>query len=1134
MTIADVVRQLNEQKISVYLEDGKLKTKSSKDALTPAAVALIKQHKEDLLQFLSRSSQVTPGTTGQPIPRVARDMPVYPLAFAQQRLWFIDQLAADQSQYIISNALLCRGQLEPAALQYAFDQILQRHEVLRTIYQTEAEQPVQRVLPVQTLPVQTSQLLEVDPDRELQQIRQLLAAEASRPFVLSCDLMLRVQLIRLLPAQQEQRHLLLISMHHIASDGWSSAVLTRELMHFYQQALTGQAGEPLAELPCQYLDYACWQRQLLQNGTYQQQLQFWQQQLAQLPAVHGLPLDRPRAAVASQAGAVVSQWVPAALTEQLHALAQQQGVTLFMLLQTAFALLVGRWSRESDVVLGTPVAGRQHPSLEPLIGFFVNTLVLRSELQWQWSFSQLLQQNKQMILQSFSNQDVPFETLVEQLQPERSTSYSPLFQLMFALQNHESVALELPGLQLSAVAGTEQSSKFELNLVCAHDGEQINCYWNFRTELFEAQTIRAMADSFVVLLEAIVGDVQGCIGDYPLLNSVQQQALLRQQPAAMVPVTGNMAQLLLGWARQQPQAIALIETRTGRQLSYQQLVAQASGLAVRLQQQYQPGDKVAIYLPRQNEQIIAALAVLLAGLCYVPLDIQSPDQRCSYILADSAAVCVLTTAALAQKVAELAAVPAICCDDLSELPADVATLNTPSHGETPAIVIYTSGSTGKPKGVLLSHNNVLHLVSQQQELQVTAQDCCTHAANFAFDASTVEVWSTLSSGARLVLVDHETYIYPARLKACYLQYGVTVAFVTTAVLNQIAAELPDAFQSLRMLAFGGERVDATAVSRILQAGAPELLLHCYGPTENTTYSTFYPVTEHRQHDYPIGRGLPGGLLFVLDERRQLVPAGMPGELYVGGAGISLGYHGQDALTAQAFVAVPAVHSGLLYKTGDLVRLDAQGQLCYLSRVDDQVKLRGFRIEPAEISHALTLLDDIDEAVVVLAGSGEHAFLAAYVSSVSPLDDAEFIRRCRQHCTATLPDYMRPAVIVRLEALPKNANGKIDKKALPLPQSPVQEYVAARTPTEQQLCGIWQQLLKVERVGIHDHFFQLGGHSLLATRLTSHIRQHFGVELPLHVLFNAPQLHVLATYLDALLLNTQPMTPAADDAEEGFL
>ncbi len=1042
------------------------------------------------------------------IERVDRDADLA-LSYAQQRLWFIDQLEGGSSQYNMPVAYRLKGELNTAAFMAALDTIVERHEVLRTHFEVREDQTYQVIAEGVGADVEQLDLSDLDDSDQLHQVQQLAALQAQQDFDLSSDVMLRVQLIKL----SEVDHVVLSTMHHVASDGWSMGIFFRELSHLYRAYSDDQ--EPvLPELPVQYADYARWQRDWLSGEVLSKQLGYWEQQLSGVAPVHNLPLDHSRPNTQSFVGQVHRVLVDADLSQRLRDYCQSHEVTMFMFLETVFALLVSRYSGEDDIVIGTPIAGRDHGDTEGLIGFFVNTLVLRTGIQAGQGFGDLLKANKQTILDAYTHQHIPFEMLVEELKPERSLSHGPIFQLSFTLHKEGQGVLELAGLELGAVESSHRIIKFDLELnVAEHEGQLI-LGWNYNTDLFELSTIERLSDSYRLLLEGILLDADRAVGELPLLSADQQQQLrLWNATDQMLPGEQGIHELFELQASNSPDAIAVV--MEDHCISYGELNRRANQLAHYLRARgLELEQRVGVCLPQGVEQIVAFVAIIKAGGVYIPLDVDYPSERLAFMLTDAQVRLVLSSSTTLAKVVELEAEIIDLDEWQTLLDYPVNNLSTTNSAQSLAYIIYTSGSTGQPKGVCATHQAVIRLVKNCCYIEISGNDRIAQSSTVSFDAATFEIWGALLNGACLVAVSKDTLLNPAQLRLSWLQQKVSVTFLTTALLNQIVQYAADAFNSLRVLLYGGERCDAQMVRQILSVGGPEHLLHVYGPTEVTTFASYFPVTTIAEGDstVPIGKPIGNTTAYVLDEAFNQVPVGVVGELYLGGIGVARGYLDRRTLTALHFVPDPfnAQPGRRLYRTGDLVRYGADGDLEYVGRIDHQVKLRGFRIELGEIESALEHHAGVESGLVQVVDSDLGQQLVGYITTEQSLEEAKL----KQSLQQVLPSYMVPMAIVQLESFPLTANGKVDRERLPSPdwEAYRQSYVGARDEVEHQLVSIFESLLPVDRVGIDDNFFELGGHSLLATQLISKVRQQLDVELPLRVLFEQPTVAGLSAQL----------------------
>ncbi len=882
-------------------------------------------------------------------------------------------------------------------------------------------------------------------------------------------------------------------------------VLIRDLGALYAAARTGRPA-PLPPLAVQYADFALWQRERLRGEVLASQLAWWRERLAGAPAVLDLPMDRPRPAVRSRRGGVVPAPVPAAVAAGLRAVGQRTGATLFMTLLAAFQALLARYAGV-EAPVGSPIAGRNQKALEDLIGFFVNTLVLRTGMAGDPTFTELAGRAREAILGAYAHQEVPFEKLVEELAPYRDTSYSPLFQVMLALQNAPQPAVDLAGLRIETLEGAGSTAKFDLTVTFAETADGLGGSLEYSLDVFDPATAGRIVRHFQTLLAGAAADPGRRLSELPLLDETERAQLLDRwnATATAYPREATVPGLFRLQADRRPKAPAL--DFGGEVVTYGELAARASQVAGYLQSLgVRRGDHVGVSLERSPELIVCLLAVLEAGAAYVPLDPTYPADRLAFMAEDSGAGVVLTR----------------------EEPGPAAR-PVPLGADDIAYVMYTSGSTGRPKGVAIPHRGIVRLVVGTRYVALAPSERVGHISNIAFDAATFEIWGALLNGACLVGMEREVALAPARLAAEVKERGITTLFLTTALFQQVAREAPETFRGLRNVFFGGEACDPGLVRQSLERGAPERLLHVYGPTENTTYATWHLVSSVPDGavTVPIGAPISNSTAYVVGPDLNLCPVGVPGELLVGGDGLAQGYWNRPDLTAEKFVPNPFGEAGSrLYRTGDLVRWLPEGAIEFLGRIDQQVKVRGFRIEPGEIEAALLAHSGVSAAVVqVWEPSPGDRRLAAWV--VGETDGL------RAFLEERLPSYMVPAAFVSLPALPLTPNGKVDRKALPAPVAADfggEGFVAPRTPEEEILAGIWRDLLGVGDVGVYDDFFELGGHSLLATRLASRLRTAFGVELPIRQLFETPTLAALAAAVqEARRVDVPPVVPVPRDS-----
>ncbi|WP_035060897.1 non-ribosomal peptide synthetase, partial [Andreprevotia chitinilytica] len=1078
------------------------------------------------LKMLKESNEAKRPETKTSIAPADRSQPL-PLSWSQQRLWFIEQLDANASAaYHMPAALQLTGQLDRPALCRALDRLVARHESLRTTFARVDGEPVQVIAPADAgLALQEQDLRQLSAAARTAEVQQALANTASQPFDLAHGPLIRGQLLRL----ADDDHLLLITQHHIISDGWSIGVLVREVSALYAAFQQGQA-DPLPPLTIQYADYAVWQRQWLQGEVLQTQRTFWRDHLLGAPALLELPTDRPRPPTQSYRGSALALTLPPALTAGLKQLSQRHGATLFMTLLAGWSVLLSRWSGQDDVVIGTPVANRPRSELEGLMGFFVNTLALRVRLDGNPSVQTVLAQTKASTLAAYGHQDLPFEQVVDALQPPRSLSHSPLFQTLFALNNTpHGKALGLPGLTLQAIDPPRNTTQFDLSLTLHEDGATLSGQLQYATDLFDAQTIERLAGHFETLLAGMVANDQQSVGQLPLLSAVERQQVLHDfnaTPAsAHFQTDALIHQLFEAQAAQQPDAIAL--TCEDQTLSYGALNARANQLAHHLiALGVRPDDRVALCLDRGVDLLVGLLGILKAGGAYVPLDPNYPAERLAYMLSDSQPVALVTQAGLLEALPAID-VPVVALDSASGLADQPASNPVVANltAERLAYVIYTSGSTGQPKGVMVEHGNVQRLFATTAErFAFGPTDVWTLFHSIAFDFSVWEVWGALIYGGRLVIVPSLCARSPQAFHELLCREQVTVLNQTPSAFRQLlvaqaAAPMPHA---LRRIIFGGEALELHALAPWFAHNDPAQteLVNMYGITEITVHATWRVITPA---DVAAGQGsvvgpaLPDLRAYVLDAYRQPVPVGVTGELYIGGAGVARGYLNRPELTAERFIADP-FHTDAkarLYKTGDLGRWLPNGQIEYLGRNDFQVKIRGFRIELGEIEAQLTACAGVREAVVIAREDqpGDQRLVAYLI----PQDDIELSAGdLRQQLSESLADYMLPSAFITLETFPLTPNGKLDRKALPAPdQSAVvsRAYEAPQGEVEQAITTIWQDLLGLERVGRHDHFFELGGHSLMVVALIERLRQH-SLVADVRAVFSAPTVAGLAAAVTA--------------------
>ena len=1050
-----------------------------------------------------------------PILRVARKKEL-PLSFSQQRLWFLDQYEPNSSVYNIPSALRLRGALDIGALEQSLNEIIRRHEILRTTFSMLDGKPIQVIAPSLMVSVPVIDLRDHPEGEREQKAQQLAKEEARQPFDLAQGPLFRSRLLRL----GEDDYVLLLAMHHIVSDGWSMGVFYRELSLLYGAFSRGEPN-PLEDLAIQYADFAVWQREWLQGEVLEKQLSYWKNQLEGIPGVLHLPTDRPRPAVQSYRGARRSIQLSRELTERLKALSRREGVTLFMTLLAAFQTVLYRYTGQKDIVVGSPIANRNRTEIEELIGFFVNTLLLRSNFSGNPTFKELLAQVREMALGAYAHQDLPFEKLVEELQPERSLSHSPLFQVMFVLQNAPSAAVKFEGLSASPVRLAAEIAKFDLTLSMSEAEAGLRGSLQYRTDLFDATTIARMTGHLQTLLESIVANPDQRISRLPILTQAEQDQLLIEWNDTQrdYPKDKCIHELFEAQVEKSPDAVAV--TFEDQQLSYRTLNKRANQLAHYLRKRgVGPDVLVAICVERSLEMMVGLLGILKAGGAYVPLDPEYPNERLAFMLEDAQPAVLLTQARVMEKLPNRNP-NLVCLDrDWEKIAAEKdRTPITVTAAENLAYVVYTSGSTGQPKGVEVRHQGVLRLLVGVDYVRIDANQSFLHLAPSSFDASTFEIWGALLHGARCVLFPEKVPI-PNELGNILRHYHVSTLWLTASLCNTVIDEAPEALSEVRQLLIGGEALSVSHVRRALGLLPGTQIINGYGPTESTTFTCCYaipPRLDENTNSIPIGRPIANTKVYLLDSHLSPVPIGISGELYIGGDGLARGYLNRPELTAEKFIPHPFSHEpgARLYKTGDLARYLPDGNIEFLGRTDHQVKIRGFRIELGEVETILRQQPAVREAVVlareevdktecevrIADGVGENpkskiqnpksagpsaplrTRLVAYV--VPKQEPAPTVSELCRFLKEKLPDYMVPSVFVFLN-LPLTPNGKIDRRALPVPDEArpklQQTFVAPRTPVEERLAMIWCQVLGVKPVGVYDNFFELGGDSILSIQI----------------------------------------------------
>jgi amino acid adenylation domain-containing protein len=1072
-------------------------------------VAELSAEQKELLELLMREEQLD--ASDPPIVRTAIDRGSLPLSFAQERLWFFDQLNPGSPVYNLFTGARVKGPLNPATLQQCFGEVVRRHEPLRATFATVEGQPAQVVKRAVPLALAYIDLSGLSAEEFEAQAQRLAIQEARRPFNLTRGPLLRVTLL----GRSMREHVLLLTMHHIISDAWSMGLLADEVASHYQTFSTGVPSR-LPDLSIQYSDFAAWQRSWLHGEVLESQLDYWQRQLAGASPVLALPTDRPRPAVQRFRGASQSFLVPAALTEGLKRLTQNYKATLFTTITAALQTLLHVYTNQNDISIGAPVVNRSRSELEELIGFFVNTLVLRTDFSDDPSFAELLGRVRETVFDAQAHQDVPFEKLVEVLQPERDLSHAPLFQVAFSLDNTPANVGTVPALSFSPFEIDTKNARLDLHLTIVETSKGLAGSLEYNSDLFDAATVERMIGHFQTLLAGVVANPGQRISELPLLSEGERHRLMVEWNETRREFAANRCahELFEEQVSRTPDAVALL-TENGH-ISYFELNRRANQLAHFLRQYgVGPEVKVAVSMRRSPEMIIAILGILKAGGAYVPIDPTYPSERLSFILEDASVPLVLTAGNLLENLLTFFA-------QKIYLDAEWDTISSqPSHN--PAAVttsdnlvyaIYTSGSTGGvPKAALLNHRGLCNLVAAQaRAFGVRPGGRVLQFASASFDASVSEVFVTLAAGATLVLPTEESLLPGPPFLAWMREQAITAVTLPPSVLSVLPA---GEVCTLEVVIAAGEECPADVVSRWSRGLR---FLNAYGPTETTVCATIAECHDDGRRP-SIGRPIDNTKLYLLNRHFKLVPIGVPGELYVDSIGLAWGYQGNPELTAQRFVPHPfgAEPGARLYRTGDLARYLPNGDVDFLGRVDRQVKIRGYRIELAEIEAALTTHRTVREAVVLARQDrlGEKQLIAYVVPHEGEeCDIVELWRFLR----GKLPTFMLPSELITLKSLPLTPNGKIDRRALPAAQQTGDEngesYDAPRTQLEEQLVNIWTEVLGVERVGIHDDFFELRGHSLSLIQVAFRVQETLGCELPLQIFFLAPTIEALAKEIES--------------------
>ena len=1060
--------ELRERQVKLWREGDQLRFTAPAGALTPELRMAMTERKHELLAVLAAE----PAAEGAP------------LSFAQERLWVVDQLDPGLAHYNVALCWRLTGPLDVSALARAGEEMERRHEILRTVFRAAKDgRPVQIVQPMvpRDLAAHTATAGELE---------ALASAEAERPFDLAAGPLWRRSLIRF----GAEDHALLITWHHIIYDAWSLSVFAREFAELYRAFRDG-AGPDLPAPAMQYADFSVQQRAAAESPAMRAHLDYWRKQLAGERPPIALPFDRARPLKPSHRGASRDRELPAKLCTQVRNLARQEGVPPFVFFLAVFKALLARYTGEYDLTVGSPIAQRSRVECEGLIGFFLNMLALRTDVSGDPTFRALLGRVRGTVFDAYRHQDAPFEKIVEELQPSRDASHHPLFQVGFVLQPTDGASLSLQGLKVTQIDAPATTAKFDLTLFLRESGSGMRASMEFNTEVFAPETVDRMLASFEWLLAAIVADVRTPLSRLAILSAAEEKQLLVTWNGASreYPHDRTVQAIFEEVAAREPEGVAIIDGAV--RISYRELNGRANAIAAELRERgIASGSLVGLPAERSARFIAGVLGILKAGGAYVPLDTAEAPERLGRMISQ----CETTL--------DFAALPLV---PVTENPGAQA-----SAGAA-ACMLFTSGSTGAPKGVVVPHRAINRLVCNNDYAPFLPNDVVAFAANPCFDAATFEIWGALLHGGMLVTVSPDVLLSPRALEAQLTLQKVTILFLTTSLFNRLAHEAPAMFAGLRHLVFGGEAADPASVRLVLEHGKPQRLVNGYGPTETTTFAICHQIEAVTGAAVPIGRPIANTQVYLLDAAQVPVPIGVTGEIYIGGPGVALGYYDAPELTAERFVET---RFGRLYRTRDLARWLPDGTIDYLGRADGQIKLRGFRIEPSEIEAALRKANGVADCRVV----HESGRIAAYYIPAG--DSVPTAEQLRESLAPSLPSPMIPSAFVPVPAFPLTRNGKLDRAALPIPEVIRSGAGAPRTPVEEEVAALWEEVLGRTKVAVDDDFFHLGGHSLLAIRLLGRVREKFEVDLPVRSLFEAPTVAGVARFIETRREAAAPISP----------
>jgi amino acid adenylation domain-containing protein len=1110
--VVEFLSYLNSLDIKLWLEGEKLRYQAPKGVMTPEIKEEIAAKKPEILDFL-RAAKIPTNTVDLEIIPVSRDQDL-PLSFAQQRLWFLQQLSPDSHSYNLLDALRLEGNLNLLALEQSLSELIRRHEILRTTFPMVEGQPIQRIAPPSTVSLPLEDLQGLSKNEQTEHLQEIAIAFSLKPFNLAKESLVQFKLLKL----GSQEYVLLLKMHHIIYDGWSLSIFFGELSQLYAAFVRGLPS-PLPELSIQYADFAVWQRQWLTGEVLERQLNYWQKQLQDAPTILELPTDYPRPPIPSFRGDGQVFRLNQDLTQRLKRLSQESGATLFMTLLAAFFVLISRYSGQLDVLVGSPIANRNSSAIEKLMGFFANTLALRGDMSGNPSFLDLLERVKQTTLSAYAHQDLPFEMLVEKLQLNRDLSHNPLIQVMFSLQNTPQSEASLSGLKMESLPlSVELKARFDLEVNFWEVSDRLEAVWCYSTDLFAAPTINQMGQHFQNLLTAITANPNMGIFQLSMLSDAERDQLLASCNETQTDYSDYKCihELFEEQVERTPNAVAVVFE--GQQLTYAELNSRANQLAHYLQSlELKLEDKIGVCIERSPLMVIAILAILKAGGAYVPLDIAYPSERLAFMLENVQCPIILTQNHLSDRLPVNNSQRLIDIDSKWESitqysPENIASKVTPNNL---AYIIYTSGSTGTPKGTEVVHRNIIGFIFGVDYVQLDAHQIWLQHSSISWDALTLELWTPLLFGGRCVLYPGNV-ITPENLSKIIKEEGVNILWLTCALFNLMIDTMPESLLGVKQLITGGETLSVAHIRRGLALLPKTQIINGYGPSECTVFTCCYPISKQLDENLasiPIGKPIGDRKVYLLDRNLQPVPVGVSGEIHVGGASVARGYLNQLALTCEKFISNPFLAGDTLYKTGDLARYLPDGNIEYIGRIDNQVKIRGFRIELGEIESVLSQNQAVQSSCVIVRedNPGEKQLVAYIVPKLGVKLTSGDLRQFLSH---KLPGYMVPGAFVLLEFFPLTANGKIDRRALKAPSNPSDSdrFIEARNQLELSLVQIWSKVLKIDKVSVQDNFFDLGGHSLLAPYLITQIKEQLGEEIAVTTLFQNPTIEQLATII----------------------